>query len=92
MKSLSVRLGVILIGLAIFGCAKAEEGDSGNISFDFTVMKIIFVFVGVTSTMMSIVLACVRFDLEQRMPTLFFYATSVASLIFWALLTGLVKL
>lgn len=92
MKSLPVRLGVILVFGLIFGCTKVWEGSSGNISFDFTAMKIIFSFVGVTSTMLSIGLVCVFFDVEQKMPPLFFYTTSVASLLFWSLLTGLVRL
>ena len=89
MKSL---FGVILIGLFIFGCAKAWGVSSGNISFSFTAMKIMFFLIGVTSTMMSIVLVCVYFDVEQKMPKLFFHTTSVASLLFWSLLTGLVRL
>ena len=93
MKSLLGKSGVILfIGLTIFGCTGAIEWDSWNFGFHFTTMKIIFFLFGVISTMISIVLVCVFFDVEQKMPSFFFLTTAIASLLFWALITGLVRL
>jgi len=92
MESLLVRLGVILVGLLVFGCAGVWETGSDNFSFHFTTMKIIFFLAGVTSTMLSIVLYAATFDVEQKMPSFFFFTSSVATLLFWALLTGLVRL
>ena len=97
MKLLLVRLGAIPIlasGLifGLFDYAEAWGWSSENISFDFTSMKILFAFVGVTSTMLSITLVFIYFDVEQKMPSFFFLTSSVASLLFWGLLTGLVKL
>jgi hypothetical protein len=94
MKSLPVKFGVVLavFGLSVFGCTEAIEWDSGNFGFHFTAMKIIFFLFGIISTMVSIVLVCVFFDVEQKMPSFFFLTATVASLLFWALITGLVRL
>jgi hypothetical protein len=92
MKSLLGKLGVILIGLLVFGCVGVWEAGSDNFSFHFTTMKIIFFLAGVTSTMLSITLVFVVFDEEQKTPSFLFFTTSVASLLFWGLLTGLVRL